>query len=342
MRKFFPFIVLTFLLPGLWFFHHHRVSGDFGIQRGETTGQVLRELSERGIISSYPLSYLYARVMGVRVKAGCYSVSGNYTDAQLLSILEKGSPCPISVTIPEGANLFRVASILDEKGICGKEEFLKLSFDREFLSSLEIDAPSLEGFLFPDTYVFDEGTGCRRAVEVFVESFNRKVKRRFLSYKPDEYVRKALGNVTLLKILTVASIVERETSLEGEKPVVASVIYNRLIRGMPLQCDPTVYYSYYLQRRSKFKLHKGDTLINSPYNTYVHRGLPPGPICSPGLDSILAAMYPKRTGFLYFVVRADRRGHLFSKSYNEHLKLVRETFGVGKEEEKKVRSRQQR
>ncbi len=344
MRK---FILVVFALSCLLFLYifnvlteKHHVKASLKVERGLTAGEVLKEFENRGILSSFFLSYVYVRLTNANIKSGCYKFSGNYSDIEVLSLLQKGSPCPVSVTIPEGANLFKVALILADAHLCKKEEFLKLAFDKEFISSLGLKSNSLEGFLFPDTYIFEEGINCKGVILEFIKNFERRVLPLMSSYKTDGYVKKALGRVNLLKILTVASIVERETSIKEEKPLVASVIYNRLIKGMPLQCDPTVYYSYYLERKSKLKLHKGDTSIKSPYNTYVNKGLPPGPICNPGLDSILAAMYPAKTEFLYFVVKPDRKGHFFSKSYNEHLKFVKETFRVGKKKEEEVRNRQ--
>ena len=342
MKRLFFILFLLVLLVLSFFYKNltqkHHVEVNVRVEKGLSTKEVLRFLEKKGILNSFYSSYIYLRLKGSNLKSGCYRFSGSYSDIDVIKIVAKGSSCPVSVAIPEGANVFKVALILDNAHLCRKEEFLKLAFDRDFIKSLGLNGFSLEGFLFPDTYLFDEGSTCERVVLEIVENFKRKVLPLFSSYKTDGYVRKALGKVDMVKVLTVASIIERETSVKDEKPLVASVIYNRLIRGMPLQCDPTVYYAYYLERRSKFSLHEGDTSISSPYNTYVNKGLPPGPICNPGLDSILAAMYPAKTKFLYFVVRPDRRGHFFSKSYNEHLKFVKETFRIGEKKKEKVRN----
>jgi len=260
------------------------------------------------------------------VKEGCYRIKGSFSAVDILKELTKGTPCLVKVTIPEGSDLFDVDRILSERGFCKPGEVLQLSRDKGFLSHLGVSF--LEGYIYPDTYMVREGASCREILETAVSQFKRVVKPLFSFYSPPETVRRALGEVTEEKILTVASIVEKETFLKSERPIIASVIYNRLLKGMKLQCDPTVYYAYKVAGIKKEKLHKGDTSFPSPYNTYYAKGLPPSPICNPGLDSIKAAMHPQKTPYLYFV--AGRNGHVFSKSYNQHLKNIRKFYRYGK------------
>ncbi len=327
----FSFFLLFSLLTLLASFVHiltaeRNLNTSLRIQRGESLKSVIESLEEEGLIENGAFVYYWARWKGIKPKEGCYSFNGRYSPLQILQRITAGSPCLVSITVPEGSDIFDVDRILSLKGFCRKGEVVSLSKDEKFLKSLSL--PSLEGFIFPDTYFVREGAGCREVIKVAVEEFKQKVYPMFDAYVPPRLVKEALGNVTLKKIVTVASIVEKETSLRKEKPVIAGVIYNRLKRGMKLQCDPTVIYSFKVAGFEKRELHKGDTSFPSPFNTYYVSGLPPTPICNPGLDSIKAAMYPEETEYLYFL--ANGKGHVFSKSYNQHLKLIRKIYRNGK------------
>ncbi|ADY72746.1 aminodeoxychorismate lyase [Desulfurobacterium thermolithotrophum DSM 11699] len=306
------------------------------IERNQKIKKVLEKLKNLKVIENDKILYFWIRFNHIPIRAGCYRLKGEYSPIEIIQELTKGTPCLTKFTIPEGANIFDVDRILSEKGFCKKGEVIKLSKDRNFLNSLKLKF--LEGYVFPDTYYVKESANCEEVLKIAVENFKKKVEPLFEGYNPPIIVKKGLGKVNKEKILTVASIVEKETSIPEEKPIIAGIIYNRLIKGMRLQCDPTVYYSYRLVGIEKRKLHKGDTLFPSPYNTYYTKGLPPTPICNPGLESIEAAMFPKKTSYLYFVAEDGR--HLFSKSYNHHLKLIRKIYKYGeKRKEKTVRNR---
>lgn len=306
------------------------------IERNQSTREVLKRLKELNAIENEQILYFWIRYKHIPIKAGCYRLKGTYSPVEIVQELTKGSPCLTKVTIPEGANIFDVDKILSEKGFCRKGEILKLSKDKEFLNSLRLKF--LEGYIFPDTYYHRENASCKEIIEETVKNFNKKTQSLFKDYNPPEIVKRGLKEVTKDKILIVASIVEKETPLPEEKPIIAGIIYNRLAKGMKLQCDPTVFYAYKVAGIEKEKLHRGDTSFPSPYNTYYIRGLPPTPICNPGLDSIKAAMYPEKTQYLYFV--AENKGHIFSKSYNQHLKIIRKIYRNGKKEkEEKIRNR---
>jgi len=312
------------------------INTNLRIERNQSTREVLKRLKELNAIENEQILYFWIRYKHIPIKAGCYRLKGTYSPAEIVQELTKGSPCLTKVTIPEGANIFEIDKILSEKRFCRKGEVLKLSKDKEFLNSLHLRF--LEGYIFPDTYYHRENASCKEIIEEAVKNFNRKTQSLFKDYNPPEIVKRGLQEVTKDKILMVASIVEKETSLPEEKPIIAGIIYNRLVKGMKLQCDPTVFYAYKVAGIEKEKLHRGDTSFPSPYNTYYIKGLPPAPICNPGLDSIKAAMYPEKTQYLYFVAK-DRR-HIFSRSYNQHLKLIRKIFSHGKKEkEEKVRNR---
>ena len=302
-----------------------RIACSVEIPKGSSCKFILKNLEKRRVLNSFWLPYVYCRVNGIEPKAGCYVFNGNFSATDIIKKFSKGSPCYIEVTIPEGEDIYYVNRSLHDAGICRKNEVLLLSSDKTFLSSLGI--PCLEGFMFPDTYKFVKGQSCKMAITEMVSNFKQRVLPLFCSYKPPNIVVKAFSKVTPEKLLILASIIERETSNSSEKPLIAGVFYNRLIKGMKLQSDPTVFYAYKKMGIFKEELHKGDTDVKSPFNTYYIKGLPSTPICNPGIDSILAAMHPVRSGYLYFVARKDRKGHYFSKSYNEQLKILRKEFG---------------
>ena len=324
--------LLTFLLTTILFYANRALfskkplSLSIRIEKGSPVKNILRELKKMGVIEDTHLAYTYLRLKKLNIKEGCYSLNGNYSTADVLKELTKGTPCLRKVTIPEGSDIFDVDKILSQKGFCKPGEIQELSEDKDFLSELQI--PYLEGHIYPDTYLVNEKASCRDVVKLAVSHFKEVIRNLFSDYTPPELVKKALKDVTEEKLLIVASIVERETNIKEEKPIIAGVIYNRLMRGMKLQCDPTVYYAYKIAGIKKSKLHRGDTSFPSPYNTYYIKGLPPSPICSPGIDSIKAAMYPKESRYLYFV--AAKRGHIFSTSYNQHLKNIRKLHRDGK------------
>jgi UPF0755 protein len=290
------------------------------VKRGESLKEITERLSKLGLIEHPELLYYWARYQKIKVKSGCYSFSGRVSPVKVLEELQKGSPCLVEFTIVPGSTIFDVDEVLSAKGFCKKGEVLKLAEDKNFLKEAEV--PVLEGFVFPDTYLINRESSCREALKTPVERFHQVVDPLFKNYEPPPKVKKALKEVTSLKIITVASIVEKETSVEKERPLVAAVIYNRLIRGMKVQCDPTVLYALRLKGIEKERLLYKDLKVDSPYNTYLYKGLPPAPICNPSLSSIKAALYPAEVNYLYFV--ADGKGgHTFSESYNQHLKAVR-------------------
>ena len=296
------------------------VSLHFEIKRGESLKEVIKRLSQKGAVGNPEILYLWGRFEKVKVKSGCYRIEGELSPTEILRELGKGSPCLKEFTILPGSNIFEVDKVLSEKGFCRKGEVLKLAGDKEFLRELKV--PSLEGFLYPDTYLVNRESSCRQVIKVAVERFHRVVDPLFKNYNPPPKVKKALKEITPLKIITVASIVEKETAVERERPLIAAVIYNRLIRGMKVQCDPTVIYALRLKGVEKERLLYKDLTVDSPYNTYLYRGLPPAPICNPSLSSIKAALYPAEVNYLYFVANG-KGGHSFSESYNQHLKEVR-------------------
>lgn len=221
-----------------------------------------------------------------------------------------------TILVPEGWTSFDIADEIQEQGICDREQFLAATRDTALISNLAPHAQSLEGFLFPSTYEFTRRSSCDQVAKRMVENF----RAVWDSVKPPAG-QPLPGGLTPIQIVTLASLVERETPNAEERPLVAGVFYNRLHRKIVLATDPTVIYAALLAGRYNGVIHVSDLQLDSPYNTYRHAGLPPGPICSPGRDSLQAAMQPTSSGFLYFV--SDNNGHhRFARTMQEHSRNV--------------------
>lgn len=223
----------------------------------------------------------------------------------------------VKVVIPEGYTIKQIAETLNTAGICTTDEFYAVLdpslYDYRFLDSLPERENRLEGYLFPATYEFVPGTSAQEIVNTMLKSFNEV-------FTDEYYTRAKEVNVTVDEVITMASIVERETNAEGERRKVAGVFYNRLNSNMPLQSCATVQY---ILGENKPVLSESDTQIDSPYNTYKNTGLPVGPIASPGEECIKAALYPEKTDAFYFLLGADGE-HIFSEKYEDHLKAMEE------------------
>lgn len=323
MKKLIPLAILLLLIPVFLFtksvFERKNVNFYLRIEKGENLKQIVKELSKLGLIDYPEPTYYYLKLVGTDLKAGCYRVKGKKNLLEIFQEFKKGTPCLKKFTIPPGSDVFTLNLLLSKKGICKKGEVLNLSRDEKFLKELKI--PSLDGYLFPDTYFVNENADCKDSLKEAVREFREEVLPIFENYKPPERVRRALKTPTLNEIITVASIIEKESSCDEEKPLIAAVIYNRLSRGMKIQCDPTVIYSLKLKGIFKERLTYKDLKVKSPFNTYLVSGLPPHPICNPSLNSIRAALYPANVDYLYFVSNGHGR-HVFSKSYNQHVKNV--------------------
>ena len=246
-----------------------------------------------------------------KIIPGEYELHAGMRPTELLNKLVKGDVYQHSVTIPEGYNVAQIANILDQKGLADKREILRLSKDRSFISGLKIKAETLEGYLFPDTYRFARHMPPEYIVRTFVSRFQEMVT-------PELRARAQTIGMTLQEVLTLASVIEKETGLATERALVSGVFHNRLRRNIPLQSDPTVIYAL---ESFDGNIRKADLSVQSPYNTYKVRGLPPGPIANPGLASIQAALYPTPSDFVYFVSRNDG-SHKFSATLAEHNKAV--------------------
>jgi UPF0755 protein len=287
------------------------------IPRGTSRWGVSGILEKNDVIRSRAafavLSYWHFRRP---LQAGEYYIDRPFDSRQVFWKISKGEIFVHVVTVPEGWTLFDIADELARQGVCPHDEFIIVAHDVSLVSDLAPHAQSLEGFLFPSTYQFTHHTTCRQVAETMVKHF-RAVWESQNSLAPSP----ARRGLNVEQVVTMASLVERETPNRDERPLVAGVFYNRLGRGYPLQCDPTVQYALQLAGRPEKNLQGSDLKIDSPYNTYQHRGLPPGPIANPGEASLRAALEPALTEYMYFVAN-DQGGHFFSKTLAEHNQNV--------------------
>lgn len=251
-----------------------------------------------------------------RLQAGEYLFDRPVDSRAVFWKIARGQIFVHTVTVPEGWTMYDVAADLGHQGICSREDFLAAARDPSPISDLAPQAASLEGFLFPSTYEFTRHTTCEQVAKRMVQNFRAVWESLDPSGSPEHS-----GGLTTVQIVTLASLVERETPNAEERPLVAGVFYNRLRRGYPLQCDPTVQYALQREGRVVKGVRPGDLRIDSPYNTYEHRGLPPGPIANPGEASLRAALAPARTDYFYFVAN-DRGGHFFGRTLAEHNRNV--------------------
>ncbi|MBI5183299.1 MAG: endolytic transglycosylase MltG [Nitrospinae bacterium] len=284
------------------------------IPKGYVLSQVADLLKREGLIMSAKGFSLLVFLKGVvnEFQAGEYKLSPSMSSLEILDIITKGKIVFHKVTIPEGYNIMEIASLLEEKGMANSERFISLTYDKGFISLLGIDADSLEGYLFPDTYYFARGTDESIILKKMVKTFEMNIIPEFIDRA------KEIG-FTMHKIITLASLIEKETGIDEERGLVSAVFHNRLKKGLLLECDPTVIYAL---KDFDGNLRKEDLLIDSPYNTYRYRGLPPGPITNPGKASIRSALYPDESDYLYFVSKGDGR-HYFSSTLKEHNMAVR-------------------
>lgn len=284
---------------------------EFILYKNEPVRTTAQRLKEAGIIEN-PIKFIFlAKLLNYEhsLKTGKYNLSKGLDELSALKRLGQGGKVSTLVTIPEGKTLQQVAEILAEQGICAKEDFLKQAKDQNFLLEFGIKAKSAEGYLFPDSYEFEIQASPK-------EVLARMIKRFFTVYNslsPDQSNLPRLG-FSLHEIVTLASIVEAEAQKNSERPIIAQVFLSRLKRRLPLQSCATVEY---ILKERKSRLSLKDLSIESPYNTYLHPGLPPGPIGNPGRNSLLAVLFPAKTDYLFFVSRGDGSHH-FSKTSKEH------------------------
>ena len=279
-----------------------------------SANQVGEILMQNELVRSPRLFSLYARFTGLdsQIKAGQYKLNSSFSTKELLNELVEGRLAEQSFTVPEGYTTAQIANLLDSKGLAGKNDFLKAVstavFDYPFLQDLPAGEKRLEGYLFPDTYQVASDSTPVSIINMMLERFAREMEEL------DYAAQAGRSGVTLQEAVIIASLIEREARVDTERPLIAGVIYNRLKIDMPLQIDATVQYALGATRP---ELSYQDLEIDSPYNTYKIYGLPPGPISMPGRKSLLAAVQPTDTEYLYYVANPDG-SHAFATTLEEH------------------------
>ena len=283
------------------------------VPKGSPLPEVVGILREGGILP-YPPAFralVLLTFSGRRLHYGEYAFPTPPSAFEAWRRLVRGDVIKYEVTVPPGANLYDVAEWLEEKKLVPAEAFLATAASPDVLRRLEIPGESAEGYLFPDNYIFVKPVTPEEILVFMVRQFRRKIP-------PDAEKRAREDGLSLHQVVTIASIIEKETRVEEEKPIVSAVIRRRLALGMPLQMDPTVIYGV---KRFDGTVTRKDLRTAGPYNTYLNRGLPPGPIANPGLAALTAALNPSKAEYLYFVSRNDG-SHTFSRTLPEHIRAV--------------------
>ncbi|MCF8033887.1 MAG: endolytic transglycosylase MltG [Desulfarculaceae bacterium] len=283
------------------------------IPKGASLSSAGEALAKAGVVDNPRWFALAGRITSDDgpILAGEYELSPAMSAARILQFLRQGRVKLHYVLIPEGFTLADIAARLGEAGIVHSWTAIRLGRNPEFAADLEVNQPTLEGYLFPDTYRFPRHLGTRTVLSKMVARFDRA----WAKLAP---AAKAAG-MSREQAVILASIIQKEAGVDQEMPLISAVYHNRLKRGMRLQADPTVIYG--LGPAFDGNLTRADLDRDTPYNTYAHTGLPPGPICSPGLAALRAALAPAKASYLYFVAKGDGR-HQFSVTYAQHLKAV--------------------
>jgi UPF0755 protein len=288
----------------------------------ETASDIAKKLHDSGIIHNTTPFLFWARILGYdkKIKAGRYNFQESSNLFIVLKTLSQGGVNKTLVTIPEGYNIQEIARLLESEGICSAKSFIKACSDKTLLTSLNINNAIAEGYLFPDSYDFSISANPNEIIERMVKRFWQVFNEIQNSKVTQSVILSRAKNLNSIdSIVTIASLVEKEAKLDNERPIIASVFYNRLKYNMLLQSCATVEY---VLNSHKEQLSVEDTKIASPYNTYLHRGLPPTPICNPGQASLIAAINPAQTKYLYFAVDSNDSHH-FSKSFSEHQAFLK-------------------
>lgn len=292
----------------------------FEVEPGLSLSQISNKLQENQLIRHAQIFQWYARLrgQGTQIKVGEYSLSQSMNPDQILYLMASGKSIARTITVAEGLNIYDIALLFEKNKICSQDEFLNLVQDTTFIQiMLGEPATSLEGYLFPETYKYTKYEGVRSIV-------TQMVKRFQIVWNEQVGSEKNKLNWTKNQIITLASIIEKETGAAHERPIISSVFHNRLAQKMRLQTDPTVLYGMALGlKKMPNNITKKDLLNPTTYNTYTIEALPPGPIANPGLESILAVLNPAQSKFIFFVSQ-NNGTHVFSENLQQHNKAVQQ------------------
>jgi UPF0755 protein len=284
------------------------------VRQGQTLKTTADLLHQNSIIKNPLKLIIIARIKGYdkHLKAGEYLLSAAMTPRQILEIMVKGEVQLHKLTVPEGYNSRQIAELVAQAGFGTGEEFNRLASDPDLAREMGIEAATFEGYLFPDTYFFPRDVTVKKIISTMVQRF-RSV------FKPEWKERAKSFGFTVHQVVTLASIIEKETGAPVERPIISSVFHNRLKKKMRLESDPTVIYGI---KNFDGNLTRKHLQTRTPYNTYKIKGLPVGPIANPGRASLEAALFPKETSYIYFVSKKDSTHH-FSTNLKEHNRAVR-------------------
>lgn len=321
MKKFFiltafavPLLLALFIGGYIVNVLQHTYQGEdttFEVKNGDTFGRINQRLFEQGLIPDKRVFHYYAKYKKILTKfqAGNFTIKrgSNFTD--VANTLVYGLPNLTTITIPEGKNMYEIAKIIEQSGICSEQDFLNAAQLPEMISHLNVEATNLEGYLYPETYRFAPKTPAKTVVKTMIDLFNAKTGNINFSHP---FLSKH-------EVIILASVVEKETGAKVERPLIAGVFTNRLKKRMRLQSDPTTVYGIW--SRYTGNIRKSDLLEFTPYNTYKIPALPIGPIANPSIEAIKAVLSPESHDYLYFVSKNDGT-HVFSKSYEDHNRAV--------------------
>jgi len=316
LLRFFLFILFPVCIFTGWilfsFFSPHPVPPySFWVSPGKGKKEILKELKDQGYIGNFYLSWIFSKYFLTTFKKGRYTFSSPMSDWEVLVRLHQGKVDLVPVTFPEGIGMEEMGEILEKAGVVKKEEFLSACEDRKILSRFSISANSAEGYLFPDTYFFPVSHSPAKVVEEMITTFFRKIPPSL----PERIEKRGF---TFHEGVILASIIQKETYLPEEMPLISAVFQNRLRKGIRLEADPTAIYR---MPGYKGNLTRKHLQTYTPYNTYRIFGLPAGPIGNPGLWALLSVAEPATVDYLFFVSRGDGT-HVFSKTYKDHLRFV--------------------
>ena len=313
-NKIFVYLFIGILIPAIGYLTYissgSEIEAVINVSPGTGFNKLAAELKDKGVIVDVRLFKLYALSRGEinKIKPGEYLFEKGSSKKFVLDTITRGKVRLYKVTVPEGYNMFQIADLLAKELNVNKAEFIRRVKDETVLSKWNIKGESLEGYLYPETYYFSKNVNVFVIIEKMLNTFNEKFTTEI-----EEQGKKFGFNKH--EIVTFASIIEKETGLASERQLISAVFHNRLKRGMRLQSDPTTIYGIY--ERYRGNLSKNDLLEATPYNTYKIKGLPPGPIANPGIDSMRAAVNPSPVRFLYFVSKNDK-SHVFAGTLIEH------------------------
>lgn len=308
-------IVISISFVLIYFIYHKKNIKQpvlFEINNGESIKEVSKKLENQGIVENWELMYLLIRMRNKTVKKGTYEFKDELSLDDIWKIITQGKEKLFPITIVPGDNLFIIAKKLDKNKIVPEKDFLNFTLNPENVKKYRLKGNSFEGYFPPETYLFRRNENIEKVVKQFLDVYNRR-------YLP---ILKNSKEIEPYNVMKIASMVEKETSILEEKPIIAGIIINRLKKRMPLQVDATVIYAMYLQNKWSGKLKKTHLKgVKSEFNTYLNYGLPPTPICSFSIETLKSVLNYKKTNYLYYLT-IDNKKHIFSESYEKHRRIL--------------------